>query len=156
MGAMPFQIVGVWIRGLLSILLLAAGPYLLYHWYERTQVMQMQTVAVPTTQSSGSGVERQAAVEPTGKRVLAPNWGFNGQTSLFVVGLGMLLWALPKGPRAEPAAADAPPGPDEPHSMRTGEVQRIDPPRRQRVARRDVRPARRPAGRADAWLGTGQ
>ncbi|MCW2750684.1 MAG: hypothetical protein JWR83_1794, partial [Aeromicrobium sp.] len=31
---MPFQILGIWIRGLLSILLLALGPYLLYQWYE--------------------------------------------------------------------------------------------------------------------------
>ena len=129
MGFMPFQILGVWIRGLLSILLLALGPYLLYQWYERAHVVETRAVVAPTTQTSASpGVAQYATVGASGDRVFAPNWGFNGQTGLFVLGLGMLLWALPKGPTLNLRRLMRRPGPDEPHSLRTGETQCLTRP----------------------------
>jgi hypothetical protein len=34
MPLMPFQILGIWFRGLLSIAILAGGIYLLQRWYD--------------------------------------------------------------------------------------------------------------------------
>jgi pimeloyl-ACP methyl ester carboxylesterase len=130
MSFMPFQIVGVWIRGLLSIALLALGPYLLYQWYESAHVLQVRPVAapIPTTQAVAPIAGGVTTGHQQCDRVFAPNWGFNGQTSLLVLGLGTLLWALPKGPSLSTRRLLRRLGPDEPHSMRTGEVQRLKRP----------------------------
>ena len=47
MPMMPFQILGIWFRGLLSIALLGAGIYLLRQWYEegRPRVVERPVVA---------------------------------------------------------------------------------------------------------------
>jgi pimeloyl-ACP methyl ester carboxylesterase len=136
---MPFQILTVWVRGLLSVVLLALGPYLLYQWYERAHVDAPRTDGVRTdvaaTRSSADPSTR-AAVAPakvdsaggsSRARVFAPNWGFNGQTALFVFGLAATLWAVPKGPLI-PRRLLRRPGPDEPRSLRTGEVRNVAGP----------------------------
>ena len=133
MGFMPFQILGVWIKGMLSILLLALGPYLLYHWCDTAHVVRTRSpniVAVPTTQTTTqpAGVQMTTVEPRQQERVFAPNWGFNRQTGLFALGLGMLLWALPKGPALNLRRLMRKPGPDEPRSLRTGEVQRLTRP----------------------------
>jgi pimeloyl-ACP methyl ester carboxylesterase len=125
---MPFQILGIWIRGLLSILLLALGPYLLYQWYERAHVMQARPAIAATLPSTYPVGEQASVLEQRYDRVFAPRWGFNGQTGLFVLGLGMLLWALPKGPALNVRRLLRRPGPDEPRTLRTGEVQRLTRP----------------------------
>ena len=127
MGSTPFQSLGIWIKGLLSIILLALGPYLLYEWYEHGQVMQARSEggSVPTTQAA---TQAASVINTRYERVFSPDWGFNRQTGLFVLGLGMLLWAIPKGPVLNLRRMVRRPGADEPHSMRTGEVHRLKRP----------------------------
>jgi pimeloyl-ACP methyl ester carboxylesterase len=60
-------------------------------------------------------------------RVYAPTWGFNGQTALFAAGLLCTLWAIPKGPLT-PRRLMRRRGPDEPRSLRTGEVRSVTRP----------------------------
>ncbi len=132
MGFMPFQILGIWIKGLLSIILLALGPYLLYEWYEHVHVMRAQsmgTATVPTTQAATqSSMESASVITRRYERVFSPDWGFNGETGLFALGLGMLLWAIPKGPVLNIRRMMRRQGADEPRSMRTGEVHRLKRP----------------------------
>ncbi len=130
MGFMPFQILGVWIRGLLSIVLLILGPYLLYEWYEHAHVLRQresQVTLIPNSTQPGA-LQPAVFVQPQYDRVFAPRWGLNRQTGLLVVGLAMLLWAVPKGPALNVRRLMRRPGPDEPHSLRTGIVQRLSRP----------------------------
>src|SRR6478672_9043240 len=99
MALMPFQILVIWARGLLSIILLALGPYLLYQWYQRAHVDKFPTdVAATSTTQSVAQVATSATGSGEHYREFAPNWGFNGQTAFLIVGLAATLWALPKGP----------------------------------------------------------
>lgn len=126
---MPFQIVTVWIRGLLSILFLSLGPYLIYQWYRHAHVMQERT-PVGETRSAGSTTFPAAQAAPVRQydRVFAPDWGLNRQTALLAAGVLMFLWAIPKGKALNIRRLMRRPGPDEPHSLRTGEVRRITRP----------------------------
>ena len=45
---MPFNILGMWFRGLLSIAILAGGIYLLYRWYDDSHVVERTPVPVAT------------------------------------------------------------------------------------------------------------
>jgi pimeloyl-ACP methyl ester carboxylesterase len=133
MGLMPFQIVGLWFRGLLSIALLALGPYLLYEWYEhayRTRLVSTSTPATTQVTAVPATAQTVAAgtIEEKYSRSFSPDWGFNEQTAIFVVGLSMLWWAVPKGPGLSVRRLLRRPGPDEPHTLRTGEVQRLTRP----------------------------
>lgn len=133
MGLMPFQILGLWIRGLLSLILLAVGPYLIFQWYERAHVEHARSVnaaAFPTTAAAAAPIRAPEAgsLDPQYERVFAPHWGFNGQTAFLAVGLSMLLWAIPMGPALNLRRLMRRPGPDEPRSLRTGEVQRLTRP----------------------------
>jgi pimeloyl-ACP methyl ester carboxylesterase len=136
---MPFQILTVWVRGLLSIVLLALGPYLLYRWYERAHVERVQAgevraapgtrPSIPSTESAATGTRggEGAGTPPSRVRTFAPDWGFNGQTALFACGLAAALWAVPKGPLI-PRRLLRRPGPDEPRSRRTGEARTLARP----------------------------
>ena len=41
---MPFNILGMWFRGLLSVAILAGGIYLLYRWYDDSYVVERTPV----------------------------------------------------------------------------------------------------------------
>ena len=95
---MPSQIIGMWLRGLLSVTLLILGPYLLYEWYDRAHAFEaVPDGAVASTRQSGA-TDPAPPASPPRRRVFAPHWGFNGQTALGVAGLLATLWALPTGP----------------------------------------------------------
>ena len=112
MPLMPFHIISIWIRGLLSIALLLLGPYLLYRWYQ---------------EAHAEGPRKAEVGAAAAGRVFAPDFGINGQTALFVGGVASLLWALPTGPlnvrRLSRRAGD-----DEPKRVRDGEALRVARP----------------------------
>src|SRR5215212_9912314 len=130
----PSQILSLWVRGLLSIVLLVLGPILLYEWYQRAHVDRVldnnDDSGVVSTQASASAdatADPGRPGQPRTTRVFAPNWGLNGQTGLFAAGLLSTLWALPKGPLV-PRRLLRRRGPDEPRPMRTGEVRTLTRP----------------------------
>jgi pimeloyl-ACP methyl ester carboxylesterase len=102
---LPFQILGMWLRGLLSIALLIGGPYLVHRWYERAHVERVD--------ESG-----------TVRREFAPNWGFNSQTAVLAVGVAATVWAIPKGPISL-TRLRRPRGNDEPKRIHPGEVREV-------------------------------
>lgn len=108
---LPFQILWMWVRGLLSIGLLVLAGYLLYQWYDESQVIR----EVPV---SASAVRI--------KQVLQYEPGMNRQTALLIGGIATALIALLGGPllvRAlYPRHSRAGEGP---RHERSGEVHRI-------------------------------
>ncbi len=127
MGFMPDQILGIWIRGVLSIALLALGPYLIYQWYEDAHAFHSRHAEVtPSTAVSALGsVEQAVPAHREYDRVFEPHWGFNRETALLIAGVVALLWALPKGPALSMRRLLRRVGTDEPKRVRNGEVRNI-------------------------------
>jgi hypothetical protein len=61
MFVMPFQILGVWIRGLLALFCLGLAIYLLYEWYDhrQTHVTEVRTV-FPAEGRAGQAADANA------------------------------------------------------------------------------------------------
>lgn len=123
MGMMPFQILAIWLRGLLSLALLILGPYLIYKWYNDSHVMR----AIPRV----SDVPEPSAPADEVKsyeRVFAPSWGLNVETTTLALGVGVTLWAIPKGPALSLRRLRRPKGKDEPACLdgRSHKIERPD------------------------------
>jgi pimeloyl-ACP methyl ester carboxylesterase len=126
---MPFHILAIWVRGLLSILLLILGPILLYQWYQRAHVQMVREdeVSIPATTQASLQLDDTNGNGPRYTRVFDPDWGLNGETALFLAGMAATLWAVPKGPFVLRRLLRRP-GPDEPRFHRTGEVRMVARP----------------------------
>lgn len=124
---MPFQIIGVWVRGVLALGLIALAAYLLYQWYDRSHVVEVPArvaVAEPEDQA-GDG----RPVAQVGRRVFAPRLGWNLPTALLASGLALLALSVLGGPVVAPLllggfrGRQAEPGPG-----RDGDVRRLPRP----------------------------
>ena len=102
MPFMPFNILGIWFRGLLSIAILAGGIYLLKSWYDDSHVIEVATPAVePAPPDRGDlGAEgRRAGQTPEavgavgGRRVFRYEPGWNRATAMLAGGIALLAWA---------------------------------------------------------------
>jgi pimeloyl-ACP methyl ester carboxylesterase len=126
---MPFHILAIWVRGLLSILLLILGPILSYQWYQRAHVQMVREdeVSIPATTQASLQLDDTNGNGPRYTRVFDPDWGLNGETALFLAGMAATLWAVPKGPFVLRRLLRRP-GPDEPRFHRTGEVRMVARP----------------------------
>lgn len=126
---MPFQILGIWLRGLIALLVLGLGAGLLYEWYDNRTIF----VRVPFT------LEEVALVEPDADAAAAAtnrhfairriDWqfGFNRETAYLLGGLALVLGSLGGG-RLLGGSLWRRRGQDEPHEMRRGVVQRLHRP----------------------------
>jgi pimeloyl-ACP methyl ester carboxylesterase len=97
---MPFNILGMWSRGLLSIAIVAGGIYLLYRWYDDSHVVEQAPVAVATdevrAEDVAPGVERRPAltgVTVPGRRAFRFDPGWNRPTLELAAALTLLVWA---------------------------------------------------------------
>jgi len=140
MPFMPFNILGMWFRGLLSIAILAGGIYLLRQWYEDSHVVVHDPVADVNARSDRGDVH---PIQGPGHRVFRWEPGWNRETRELVGGLALLTWAfagqfvygavlslmLPKGSSSGSAAGSKGNDQDEdPKSTRDGAVQRLRRP----------------------------
>ena len=116
MFMLPFQVLMLWLRGLLSVGLLVAGPYLLYRWFERSHV-ERPVATQPATQGAAPRVER----------VFEPHLGADTTTAFLLAGAVATLWAIPKGPLVSRRMLRRR-GDNEPRQTRGGEVQRLAMP----------------------------
>jgi pimeloyl-ACP methyl ester carboxylesterase len=137
MPFMPFNILGIWFRGLLSIAILAGGIYLLKRWYDESHVVVPVRVgpAAEAPVRDGDAHNRGATAAIPGRRVFRFEPGMNRETAYLATGVALLTWAVVGGwvrqaismmlggpkPAQGPAA-------DEPREDRTGEVHRISRP----------------------------
>ena len=69
MPFMPFNILGLWFRGLLSIAILAGGIYLLSRWYHDSHVTEVIEEPVATAPSDAI---RRVDVRPAGTEITVP------------------------------------------------------------------------------------
>src|SRR5437879_5474749 len=88
MPFMPFQVLGIWLRGLLALALLAASAALLSAWYTHRQVYVTELRPAPAEPRPGQadridrGPEREPPDTPVpGVQVRRIDWqfGFNGE-----------------------------------------------------------------------------
>jgi len=97
MPFLPFNILGIWFRGLLSVAILAGGIYLLRSWYEHSHVT---VITIPR----GDGLtpeqrkeQMQKSIEDAqngvGPRVFRFEPGWNRPTAELAGGVALLLWA---------------------------------------------------------------
>jgi pimeloyl-ACP methyl ester carboxylesterase len=94
---MPFNIIGIWFRGLLSIAIVAGGLYLLSRWYEHSraiEVMEERAVTAPRD------ADRPIDARPVANEVLVPTRrifrfdpGWNRPTLELAAALVLLTWA---------------------------------------------------------------
>jgi pimeloyl-ACP methyl ester carboxylesterase len=122
---MPFQIIGVWFRALLSIAILGGCVYLLKQWYDNREIVVVDRPAVEarelnSNRPAAAPEERNAEV----RRVVSWRFGWNRETGFLLGGLALLLWSV--GGSFFSSMVFRRPSEDEPKSIRgTGEVRRI-------------------------------
>ena len=145
---MPFQVLGIWFRGLLSVAMLAGAVWFLRDWNEHRTIV----VHVPAVQGAVEGenatIRRQAVDRPDGRGEIVAatpetaerrrDWqfGWNWRTAELLAGLLVAFWSLGGGlllmplirRRGENAARNGHGGENEPKSERGGEVHRLRGP----------------------------
>ncbi len=127
MPFMPFQVLGIWLRGLFSLLILGGAIYLLTQWYNHRQIYVLETnphVPAETQPDIGDRPARPGEVEQT-YRVVPWQFGLNRETAFLLGGLALTLWSLGgwSGRRLLRRS-----GLDEPKPLPPGEVQRLRRP----------------------------
>ncbi len=96
MPFMPFNILGIWFRGLLSIAILAGGIYLLKEWYDESRYVAVE-IDNPAegrlTDDQKIDRTREELRKGTGRRVFHYEPGWNRETALLAGGIALLAWA---------------------------------------------------------------
>lgn len=86
---MPFNILGMWFRGLLAVAILAGGAYLLNRWYDDAHVVER----IPASRrADGATVETASA-----RRVFRFDPGWNRPTLELAAALALLIWGTAGG-----------------------------------------------------------
>ena len=121
MPFMPFSILAMWLRALLSVAILAGGIYLARDWYDRANV--------PVTESQRfKDAEVQVPVVPA-RSTFHPEIGWNRSTAELAAAIALLSFALAGLPIAKGLARLLlRKGDDEPKMERNGEVRLLARP----------------------------
>ena len=92
---LPFQILGIWLRGLLAIAILGGAGYCLYQWYDGSQVPIPPGKPAPVAVANPP-VDPPArnATEPAPTRRFAFHPGWNRLTALLGGGSLLLVWGV--------------------------------------------------------------
>lgn len=121
----PFDIVWIWLRGLLAIALIVCGGLLLRYWYRESLVWVVDPVKVVDTSREDSA--RDASEPPvvnkaeSGREEFRYTPGFNRPTALLAGALALLTWAFAGGLSARAlATAFLKKGEDDPKRERQG------------------------------------
>lgn len=151
---MPFNIVGMWFRGLVAAAILAGGIYLLYRWYDDSHVVEQRPVEVvanrvQTEDVSPSEERRPASTTVTvpRRRVFRFDPGWNRPTAEIAAALALLVWATlgrPIGHGLSMLTMRSGTTPWSPDSARKGRVsEKVESKKsRRRLARRQKEGAR--------------
>ncbi len=151
----PFQILGMWLRGLLSVAVLVGGVYLLKRWYDDAHVAEPASRREVTAESPRPTPDPDRPAVPA-RRVFRFEPGWNRNTATLAAALALLTWAFlgrplaqgvaalaqPKGagggpgsgPKSGPLSGSGPDSgtltkdPDDPKSARNGEIFQISRP----------------------------
>jgi pimeloyl-ACP methyl ester carboxylesterase len=134
MPFMPFNILGIWFRGLLAIAIIVGGIYLMKRWYDECQVAIPVHVAstVKAPAHDGDSPVSSTATVVGHRRVFRFVPGMNWQTAYLASAVALLAWAV-AGSLIRRAISTifggSKPAPgtetNEPFDSRDGEVHRI-------------------------------
>ena len=122
MPLMPFQILGIWLRGLLALAIIGAGIYLLKEWNEHRRVAVVVAEAPPPGAADRPADGRGREV----RRIETVPFGLNRPTAELLGGLALLGLSVGGGRLLVPLLRRR--GQDDPNSERGGEVRRIKRP----------------------------
>jgi len=123
---MPFQVLGLWLRGLLTLILWGGAICLLTLWYNNRETVVRDPVEVVREDEGGRpGGERRVQEEQV--RVERWQFGLNRETAFLVGGLALLVWSVGGGWLAYPRLFRKG-GADEPRSERGGPAQTVRGP----------------------------
>lgn len=129
MSTMPFQILGIWLRGVLALVLLGAGISLLRQWYTHRYIDVIEpgpvTVLPRETPSQRTAAPEQEA-PPERVRRVPWQFGLNWETAYLLGGLALLAWSLAGrwlGPTLWRRR-----GEDDPQPLTASEVRRLQGP----------------------------
>jgi pimeloyl-ACP methyl ester carboxylesterase len=98
MPFMPFNILGMWFRGMLSFAILAGGIYLLIRWYDHSHVIEKILLSAPPGETADIllSENQQTASTPVivpGRRIFRFDPGWNRPTGELAAAVALLLWA---------------------------------------------------------------
>lgn len=98
MPFMPFNILGMWFRGLLSVAILAGGLYLLNRWYDDSHIIEHVPVTSTNPDARAEDVRpgeerRPTTVSVVERRVFRFNPGWNRPSLELAAALALLAWA---------------------------------------------------------------
>jgi pimeloyl-ACP methyl ester carboxylesterase len=123
MPIMPFDIVWIWLRGLLSIAILAGAGYFLRSWYQDSYDWVPDRVEVVEDRPAGDLPAK------SGRWVWSFEPGRNRATAELAAALGLLAWGLAGRPILKGFyKLTLKPGADDPMTTRGGEVRRLKRP----------------------------
>jgi pimeloyl-ACP methyl ester carboxylesterase len=119
---MPFQFLGLWLRGLLAIAFLGFGVWLLKYWYDHRYVDVWTTLPAD---SSPRSPNQEEASSPAVRRV---SWqpGLNRETAALLGGLALFGLSIGGGSLLYPLLRRQ--GGDEPHAPSDGQTRRLQRP----------------------------
>ncbi|WP_435019065.1 alpha/beta fold hydrolase [Tundrisphaera sp. TA3] len=140
MPFMPFQILGIWFRGLLAVAILAGGIYGIWSWYDRSRVFEADPIPAKAGERADPSTDGQPRFEfvrvEKPRRVFhfRPDW--DRTTALLAIGSSLLAIGLAGrwigggvARLASAAKSTSNPGPyGDPREERTGESHRIRRP----------------------------
>ena len=96
MPFMPFNILGLWLRGLLSVAVIAGGVYLLKRWFDEAHVLVPAYASTTAGSAAGGGGvrERDDAAPTESRRVFRFTPGRNRETAYLAAGVALVIWAV--------------------------------------------------------------
>ena len=99
MPFMPFNILGIWFRGLLSIAIIAGGVYLAKRWYDESHVVVWSRTTSPDSAPvlDEESLEAGAPTTTSARRVFRFEPGMNRETGYLVAAIVLLSFAAVGG-----------------------------------------------------------
>jgi pimeloyl-ACP methyl ester carboxylesterase len=91
---MPFQVIGIWLRGLFSLMLIIAGIVFLSLWYRNRETV-VESVEVPVVKNETA--DPNPSVTEVHERTVSWQFGFNRATAYLVGGIALLGWSIGGG-----------------------------------------------------------
>jgi pimeloyl-ACP methyl ester carboxylesterase len=127
---MPFQVLGIWLRDLLTLSLLGLGIFLLTRWYDHREIIISEPIPAgeisPNENLRTDGM-KQLSGEEYRTHIVQWQFGLNWETIFLLAGLALVSWSLGAGWLFSPRLFRRS-GNDEPVSERSSDARHLQLP----------------------------